>query len=239
MAKLKLYVYPFAKSHVHDDESMHHVNGVSQYINTVPMSKIGIAEHFEIVDAKDADYFYMGQISDGSRIPSKEEFLYLEGNEEKHICDIEGDWINKTLPSYLKKCVLTINGARKEYQGVKMFVRPTFSFLLTDLAKNKPKHNFEFKDNLCFGFKGYPDPYGVRFKMRNALFKSQLKSQIIFNQKWMAQNLPDSQETKDYIRIIENNTFSLCPMGAGFDSIRFFESCYFGRIPVIISDIFV
>jgi hypothetical protein len=28
-------------------------------------------------------------------------------------------------------------------------------------------------------------------------------------------------------------------MGAGFDSIRFFESCFFARIPIVISDIFV
>jgi hypothetical protein len=207
MDKLKLFVYPIARPHVHDDESIHHINGVSQYINTVPMSKKGIQDYFELTNPYEADYFYMGQISDGARIPDEDEFTFLKGNEDRHICDIEGDWINKTLPQYLKKCILTINGARKEYYGVNMFVRPTFSFLLADLARNKPKHNFEFKNNLCFGFKGFPDPYGVRFKMRNALFKSQLKSQIIFNQQWMAQNHPDSQETKQYIKIIENVCF--------------------------------
>ena len=34
------------------------------------------------------------------------------------------------------------------------------------------------------------------------------------------------------------NTFALCPSGTGVDSVRFFEACFFSRIPVVISDSF-
>ena len=72
--KINLFIYPIAKPHVHDNESMHLVNGTSQYLNTVPMSKLGIETYFEIVEPNDADYFYMGQFSDGMEIPNEENF---------------------------------------------------------------------------------------------------------------------------------------------------------------------
>lgn len=231
MSKLKLFVYQGYNNHVHDE--------YYEYVNTVPMSKTGISEHFIISPPESADYFYMGQISDGTYIPSREFFKYLEGNENKHICDIEGDWFNKKIPDYLKKCILTINGARKEYNGVKMFVRPTFSFLFMDIIKNKDKHISKFNEEISFGFRGQFDPRGVRKKMYNSFLNSGLKYDITFNNKWMAMNHIDDYETKKYIELLKSHTFSLCPSGTGYDSIRFYESCYYGSIPVIISDIFV
>jgi len=238
-SKIKLYIYPHATKHVHDDPNAHHVNGVSQYINTVPLSQKGITEHFEIVSPDQAEYFYMGQFPDYTPIPEPETFTYFKGNEHKHICDIEGDWRGRTLPEWLKNSILTINGARKEYEGIKMFVRPTFSFLLVDIAKHWPKTSISFNSNLKFGFKGTPDPHGVRIKMKEAFDNSGLEGIVTLNSTWMAQNLPSDDNTISYIQLLLNNTFSLCPMGAGFDSIRFFESCFFARIPVVISSIFV
>ena len=237
--KYNLFVYPNAKPHVHDNEEMHLVNGVSQYINTVPLSEIGIKNHFNLTTHEDADFFYMGQISDGMEIPNKENFIYLKDNEHKHICDIEGDWVNKQIPNWMFNCILTINGARKEYGAIKMFVRPTFSFLLVDLAKNKLPYERRQIDNISFGFRGYLDPYGVRLKMINAFNKSNLIGDVSITNVWMAQNDIHSDNAKKYINILTNNIFSLCPMGSGFDSIRFFESCYYGAIPIVISDIFV
>ena len=237
--KYNLFVYPNAKPHVHDNESIHLVNGVSQYINTVPLSKIGINEHFNITTYDNADFFYMGQFSDGMEIPSQENFIYLKNNEHKHICDIEGDWTNKEIPNWLRKCILTINGARKDYSDVRMFVRPTFSFLLVDLAKNKSPYNRRIIDDVTFGFRGYIDPNGVRVKMVNAFYNSKLNGDVSLTNRWMAQNSLDDENTQKYISILSNNIFSLCPMGAGFDSIRFFESCYYGAIPIVISNIYV
>lgn len=239
MEKLKLFLYPSAKPHVHDNEKMHLVNGVSQYVNTVPMSEKGIYDYFEIVDANEADYFYMGQISDGMEIPHKNNFEYLVGNEHRHICDIEGDWLNREIPEWIKKCILTINGAKEKYKGLNMFVRPTFSYLLVHLAKNNNPFPSRDIENISFGFRGFPDPHGIRHKMKFSFDKSNLKGTVILNNKWMAQNTLDSHDTAEYINLMKNNIFSLCPAGAGVDSIRFYESCYFGSIPIIISNNFV
>ena len=238
MEKIKLYIYPNAIDHVHDNESMHLINGKSQYINTVPLSKIGINNHCEIVSAENADYFYMGQIHDGVKIPSIEDFKYFNGNENKHICDIEGDWLNRELPDWLKKCILTINGARKDYKNCKMFVRPTFSYLLLNLAKNQTKFQKREVNNISFGFRGLNDPKWVRQKMVTAFKKSKLNGDVELNSRWMAQNDLTSTDTNIYIEFLKKNIISLCPMGAGYDSIRFFESCYYGSVPVIISDVF-
>lgn len=238
MEKIKIYIYPNSLNHVHDNESLHLVNGKSQYINTVPLSKIGIQKHCEIVSAENADYFYMGQISDGVSIPNQNDFEYFVGNENKHICDIEGDWLNRELPNWLKKCILTINGARKDYKDCKMFVRPTFSYLLLELAKNQKKFPIRKINKITFGFKGLSDPRLVRHKMVEAFKKSNLEGNVELNSVWMAQNDINSLNTTIYINLMKENIISLCPMGAGFDSIRFYESCYYGSVPVIISDVF-
>jgi hypothetical protein len=239
MEKLKLFIYPTAKPHVHDNEHMHLINGVSQYVNTVPMSKKGISDYFELVNPDEADYFYMGQISDGMNIPNPINFKYLYGNERKHICDIEGDWLGREIPNWLKKCTLTINGAKDIYKGLNIFIRPTFSFLLIDLAKNNQPYPIRNIENISFGFRGFPDPHGIRNKMKLAFDKSNLPGTVILNNRWMAQNTLESHDTQEYINLMKNNIFSLCPAGAGVDSIRFYESCYFGSIPIIISNNFV
>jgi hypothetical protein len=136
----------------------------------------------------------------------------------------------------MKNCVLTINGAKKEYSDLDMFIRPTFSFLLVDLAKKRNKFISTKEINTNFGFRGFPDPYGVRKKMKESFDKSGFDGEVILNNTWQAQNNINSENTLKYIKTLTDNTFSLCPMGAGVDSIRFYETCYFGSIPIIISN---
>jgi hypothetical protein len=180
----------------------------------------------------------MGQISDGVNPPSEDDVTWLRGNEAKHICDIEGDWTDRLIPDWLRSCTLTINGAKQEYQGVKMFIRPTFSFLLIDLYRRDDYVRGKLL-NKSFGFRGYPDPRGVRAKLKVSFEKSGLKGEYVLNDSWQAQNLPTSNNTALYIQTMTENIFSLCPLGAGVDSIRFFESCYFGSIPVVVSNNFI
>lgn len=45
-----------------------------------------------------------------------------------------------------------------------------------------------------------------------------------------------NQKSKYYERVLSRSIFSLCPSGAGPNSIRLFESMSFGAIPVILSD---
>lgn len=73
MIKPKLFLYRNRRPHAHDKDP----SGI--YVNTVPMSEIGISEHFELSYPEDADYFYMGQFNNDASIhqysPSSFEFL--------------------------------------------------------------------------------------------------------------------------------------------------------------------
>lgn len=230
MDKIKLYVYPHASDHIHDHDA--------PYVNVIPLSKQGILNHCELVSPEEADYFYMGQFTEFAP-NTPDSFVYFKGNEHKHICDIEGDWSGRYIPKWLCSCILTINGAKKEYNKIKMFIRPAFSILLLNMLNNWPSNPIFINLTLTFGFKGFPDPHGVRNKMKEAFELSKLKGEIKLTSRWMAKNNPNDEDTLDYINLLLNSTFSLCPSGNGVDSIRFFESCYFARIPIIISSIFV
>ena len=35
---------------------------------------------------------------------------------------------------------------------------------------------------------------------------------------------------------MSNNLLSLCPRGSGIDSVRLIETCYYNRVPILISD---
>ena len=87
MIKPKLFLYRNRRPHAHDKDP----SGI--YVNTVPMSEIGISEHFELSYPEDADYFYMGQFNNDASIHqySPSSFEFFEGNEHKHICDYEGE----------------------------------------------------------------------------------------------------------------------------------------------------
>jgi len=228
---LKLYIYPNARSHVQD-------NMEGKYYNIVPLSEKGIKDHCEITSAEEAEYYYMGQVSCGLAMPKKEEFKYLDGNEEKHIIDFEGDWLHKGIPDWLKNSLISVSGVKKEYEGIKTFARPAVSNLLLDIVRNDRKVNHTFESNKSFGFRGFADPRGIRVKAAKACAEANVKTSIQFNHSWQGKASLGSGVVRDYCKMILQNTFSLCPSGTGVDSVRFFEVCFFSRIPVVVSDSF-
>ena len=229
--KLKTYIYPNARTHVQDDIE-------EKYFNTVPFSKIGIEKHCEIVKPEKADYFYMGQITCGTKSPNIEDFKYFAGNEDKHIIDCEGDWFNKDIPSWLDKSLISLSGVKKKYSDMKIFTRPALSYLLIDIIRNNRKVRHTFENNRVFAFKGFQDPRGIRIKSAEACKMAGVKTNIVFNNGWQGKSTPGSKITSDYCKLILQNTFSLCPSGTGVDSVRFFEVCFFSRIPVVVGENF-
>jgi hypothetical protein len=229
MKKHNLYVYPNAKKHVHDE--------TEKYYNSVPMSEKGIKDYFVLTSPDNAEYFYMGQVSDDMNV-QESNFEFYKDNKAKHICDIEGDWCQKKIPKWLYGATLSINSVKKEYveNKIKMFIRPTFSHLFMEIIKNDMKLKFNFNDNLGFGFKGLADPLGVRNKVRLACNSSaEITSDFEFNSMWASKSSAGSRLRKEYCFKMVKNTFSLCPRGTGMDTPRFFESCFFSRIPVFVS----
>jgi hypothetical protein len=228
---MKLFIYPTARTHSHDL--------IKEYHNTTPLSKQGINKHCTVVSTPDeADFFYIGQISDGTMHEIKqEEFSYLRGNEHKHIVTIEGDWANNTIPDYLLGCIFTGNGMKDYSKTYKYCARPCMSKLLVHLAKNNVGYDLNYSCNKSFGFKGQYDIHGTRAKIYKILHELRLPNEMSFNNTWLGSiNLEENFTIQEYAKIFKNNLLSLCPRGAGEDTIRFYEACFFGRVPIIIGD---
>lgn len=225
--KLKLYIYPAARFHIHDKDI---------YRGLVPLSADGIKEHCEIVTPEQADYFYMGQFSDNQPLPNEQDFPYFWDKPERHIADIEGDWYCREVPMWLRKAILTINGAKAEYNGLNMFVRPTFSRLLVNIKDyGRCFHSSILKPNRTLFFRGQSDPELIRHKMAEAC--KPLPSDITITDKWLAKIPPFSNDGMAFREGLLKYSFALCPAGHGVDSARFFEACYFGAIPIVISSL--
>lgn len=228
----KLYIYKNAKSHVHDDHAL--------YQDKVPLSKKGIEKHCKMVDnPMDADYFYMGQFSDGSENSEMDPslFEYFCHYTTKHICDIEGDWYNRSVPAHMTKCILTMNGVTNDLHGgsYKIFVRPTFSNILVNHCGKTPSiYNDDWRKS--FFFRGLPDPFGVRIKIMNILNDTDMDSIIDLNSEWMGPLPLEDDKSLNYIEDMSNHVFLLCPRGRGHDSARFYEACFLGRVPILIGD---
>jgi hypothetical protein len=226
---IKLYIYPTALQHSQDK--------VDFYRDTTPLSEDGLKRHFIIVPPEEADFFYMGQISCGTyKNFSPADFKYLPGKENKHIIELEGDWTNDRAPQWLLNCICTGNAARTYYDSYAFCVRPCLSKLLVHLAKNKVDYKIDYPDNVSFGFRGQGDPYGTRIQIANIIKKHNMQNEIYFNPGWFAQI--DLRQNNDIVQafasVMKNNILALCPRGSGEDTIRFYEACFFGRVPVII-----
>ena len=235
MKRIKLYVYPNANPHDHDS---------SRYCkNTIPLSQAGIEKYCNITPPEEADYFYMGQFNTdrGDLFKFKaSDFQYFEGNETRHICDIEGEGgfeaSNRApIPEWLHKSIITTMGPLKRYSNIQyLFTRPTFSHLLMDIVRNH-KEKFPFPSETSFGLRAYLN-HKIRAATIYALHKGKFKKELRINKKWQGLSEIGSQTQQDFINTMLNNSISLCPRGSGIDSVRFLESCYYNRVPVIITD---
>ena len=223
----KLYVYPHANKHVHDDTDI--------YYNTVPMSEKGIQDHFKLSSADEADYYYMGQIpNDKLHQYQPSMFKYLKDHPSTHIVDVEGEG-GMSISPWLHNCVVTSMGPLKKYSNIKyLFTRPTFSHLFLDIVKNR-NETFELPTEKSFGFRGYLN-HRMRAMMLHSLHNSDFKKELHINRTWSGPSKIGGDVQNDYIKTMNDNLISLCPRGSGIDSVRLIETCYYRRVPVLISD---
>lgn len=226
---LTIYLYPNSIPHLHDT--------VEEYKNIVPFS-LGIINNYCKItnDPLNCDYFYIGQWHD-QITPDFRQFPYLDKYPEKHIIDIEGDGTNRNIPNSLFSSILTINSLNKGLLSLlkkKPYVRPTFSKLLVDCAKNR--YDRFTLGKRSFGFIGLSDPWGVRHRMAKILNNLNINKEIILRNDWNGLTHKDSPIVKKYEELMMRNSFALCPRGAGEDSVRFYEACFFERVPVIIGN---
>jgi hypothetical protein len=176
----------------------------------------------------------MGQIGDTNRHcldPNRYPLFFKAPS--RHIIDIEGDWHNCTLPDWVQDAILTINGAHKGLRAERMFIRPTFSRLLVKLAKSAEPPP-PFPAELGFGFRGKRDPLGVREKVH--LAAAGLPVRWEWMSQWSAPAAPDSDVSIRYQELLQACAVCFCPRGDGHDTVRFFEVCWYGRVPIVIGD---
>ena len=235
MKKVKLYIYPHANPHDHDS------SGFCE--NSVPFSQKGMEDHCVVVSPDEADFFYMGQLNnDRGDLTTKKpsDFKYLVGNENKHICDIEGEGgfevSNRSpIPQWLWNCVITTMGPLKSYSHIQyLFTRPTFSHLLLDIINNR-EENFDFPETNSFGLRAFLN-HQIRALLVYVLHHCNYEKELHVNKKWEGLSNVGSNTQQDFIDTMLNNSISLCPRGSGIDSVRLIESCYYNRVPVLVSD---
>ena len=226
---MNIYLYPNHKSHAHDGDLPYH--------NTTPMSAEGIIKHCKLVGPDEADFFYMGQITDVTiESMSENEFTYINQFPKKHMLDLEGDWHAHCAPNWVINCIKSGNATKKEHYIQPFCIRPAMSYLLVSLGRDTPDYVPVFPENKSFGFKGFADLMNIRSRMAGCIRTAKLPAEIEFNYTWCARQDLSSRVVDEYMRIMIEHIFALCPRGMGMDTIRFYEACFFARVPVLISD---
>lgn len=207
---------------IHDEDEI--------YKGVIPFSKFHEITYTE--NPKEANLFYIGQFPEGKKFDLKE-YKYFQEGVIDHIVDIEGDWFNSNLNEYtLSNCLLTMNGCKHEYKKYlnNIFVRPTFSKNLMNLLKREPYYEPNYSRS--YGFIGFNDPLNIRLQLSHCV---SFQDRFILTERWLGSS-DDQLHHQNFENVLLDCTFSLCPRGTGVDSVRFLESCFYGRIPVVISD---
>jgi len=226
----KLFIYPNYRTHSYDK--------LNHLWNLAPLCIEGIHKHFKIVtNPDDADLFFMGMISCGTVNDFKpSDFPYLEKYPTKHIFELEGDWASNVAPPWLSQLAKSGNSSKPEHLIGPQMIRPAVSKLLSYLGKENPEYELEFPTEKTWSFRGFPDPFGVRAKVVQLAQQLNLPGEFSLTQQFGASLPLTSDSVTEYYQLLHKHLIGLCPRGAGVDSIRFYELCFFGRVPVAVSD---
>lgn len=227
--KPKVYFYPGSR-----DPTLHERDG---YIDCVPFSPQGIAKWIEPTDnPDDAQLFYCGQFHDKDAWKlNPNRFEFFAGRESKHVADIEGDWRGVGIPEWLRPCILTAMNVPERNRDWNIMARPGCSRLLVHLAREAPS-GFGMPIKKQFFFRGQRDSRGLRRRLWSIFTKSSLPGECAFNQDWGAHTGINNEFVVDFQRMLNESAFILCPAGEGQATLRMYEACYYGRIPIVIAD---
>lgn len=230
MRKIRLYKYDHAPGHVHDT--------IPAYRNSVPFSEDGIAKWCELVEPKDAEFFYCGQYNDKTGwMLHPNRFDYFVGNEERHIFDLEGDHSEGLFLPWMRQSVITAMNAEPNHRNWNCFVRPGCSMLLMDMVK-RPIRQMATPppDENGFFFMGQRDPNHLREKVHEAFRMARVPGEWVWRDKWNAVSDLSDPQVQEYERGLRRWAFALCPAGTGQMTVRYFEARALNRAAVVIAD---
>lgn len=98
----------------------------------------------------------------------------------------------------------------------------------------EPKHISECQ--YFAGFRGTTTTHSCRENLRTIL--GQLENSYFLQKDlfWSYKEEEQSDLHFDYLKLLDDTRFPVCPRGKGLNSIRFFESLRLGRIPILMAD---
>jgi hypothetical protein len=109
------------------------------------------------------------------------------------------------------------------------------SYLLVNIHKNR-FDRFPAPERRSFGFRGCVDRGRFRVRLLKALQSTDLNYEYILNKGWYGRTSPNHPEVKKYEEFMIDHLFALCPRGTGIATIRFYEACFFERVPIVLGD---
>ena len=199
----------------------------------VPLTLDNILKNFKIVSSPEhSDYIFLGQIIENKIIP--DEFIEIcKNNPKKVIVDLEGDFGSSLFNSCFKNVITCAGGPDKSWGLTNCFVRPQLSKVLLELHCNNYQTLPVDSKALNFYFQGQVNVPN-RIILLKALQQLNLNNiKVSVNNSWGG-NL--SIQDSEYCNMMNSNLLSLCPKGVGGSSIRFYESCFFGSVPILIGN---
>jgi len=221
---MKLYIHPKSKLCSQELE-------FSLYEKYVPLTRINILKHINrTTNIEDSDYIFLGQICEGQQI--SQEFVDLCNKyKRKVIVDIEGDFGSSLFHSCFKQVTTCAGGPDKTWGLENCFVRPHLSKVLIELYEQEYSSKHTSEKSINFFFQGQVNVLN-RVKMIESFVESKIEN-IVFKLQptWGANK---SVKDSDYCQTMSDNLLSLCPRGVGGSSIRLYESCYFGCVPIVL-----
>lgn len=224
----KVYFYPGSR-----EPTAYERDG---YVDCVPFSPEGMRWIEPTENPDEAQLFYCGQFHDKEawRLnPNK--FEFFRGRESKHLADLEGDWRGMDIPEWLRPCTLTAMNQREKYRDWNIMARPGCSRLLVHLAREAPS-GFRKGCKRQFWFQGQGDSAGLRKKLGRLVDGSDLPHEFTLTNFWGAVLPTDDWRVAEYQRKMLDSAFILCPAGEGQATLRMYEVCYYGRIPIVVAD---
>lgn len=241
---INLYIYPNINTPTQEV--------TPEYRTYLPFTPLIIHSHPSVqvvTNPEDADFFFMGQFGDVVITPDKSQsvdfldkplssyfarFPFLFRYPHRHILNKDGDWVNKEPPDYFLKCVIFSSSIPTFRHPINYYIHPCQSRPFISLISRYD--TFESLAPRSFYFQGCKNIIGTRKRLGDIVNRLHLPNFYLILNSGFSYSDPNDNFTKLYFNRFLEHRFALCPSGGAHDSIRFFEACFFGSIPIVFGD---
>jgi hypothetical protein len=202
------------------------------YPNVVPFCRHGVAAWCEATSLEQAELVLVGQVRELTARP----LALPETGGVPMVVDVEGDQAPGTFRDDLSGCVRVCCGAPRDWAGPNVWARPTMSRFLVWASRNDYRRFRPAREHRL-GFMGKTDSRGLRARMSEAVVG--LPAAVVLRREWHGPSALNHPARDEYEAAMLGSSMALCPMGEGVATARFYEACFYGRMPVVIGETLV